>query len=84
VVIAVLLLLQLADHGATAVPTLDQVAEGKVTPNRAGRGSLAPIDNVLSLCPEFARDGRLLLAGVRCPVEVAPVDPIAQNLVTGG
>jgi hypothetical protein len=40
VAVDVLPLLQLAHHGAAAVPTLDQVAEGKVAPNGAGFGSV--------------------------------------------
>ncbi len=86
VVVDVLLLLQFADDGASAVATRDEVAESELVPDLARLLAAASLEPILDFLPELARDDRLVLAGVGLAVEVeiARVDAVPEDLVDGG
>ena len=83
VIVDVLPLLDISNHGATAVAALDQARESKIVLGSAMALSMAAVQDVLHLVPELTRNDRLVgtLVDATVPVEFAHVDALAKDLV---
>src|SRR5690606_331019 len=81
VVIDVLLLLDLADHRATAAPAGNQPGEGKIVGHAPVLAGIPAIHHALHPFPCLDRNQRLMLTLIELavPLEPASIETIAQD-----